>query len=64
MYVMARTAKKRPTLQHVVRNPGMTLTVCGTDISSWSRVWQRKQIPILLCRRCARIERIEIKLSL
>lgn len=51
-FVMARTAAKRPTLQHILHDDSFTLTLCGVTARGWSRVYMDDPIPILLCRRC------------
>ena len=55
MFIMARTATKRPTLQHILHDDSFTLTLCGISALSWSRVYQDEEIPILICRRCRKI---------
>ena len=54
MYIIARTASKRPSLQHrlVLGEDGAHITSCGLDVSMWSRAYQNKPIPQVLCVRC------------
>lgn len=51
-YVIARTGRGRPTLQHELSPQLDGLTLCGLDISWWSRAYQRKAIPEILCKKC------------
>lgn len=51
MYIIARTATKRPTLQHKIGGLRL-LTACGLDASNWSRAYQREAIPAILCKKC------------
>ena len=51
VYVIARTAARRPTLQHIL-TPGET-TACGLDVSGWTRAYQRERIGQIACLRCA-----------
>ncbi|QDP44109.1 hypothetical protein SEA_JENOS_59 [Microbacterium phage Jenos] len=53
MFVLARTGKGRPTLQHGLAEDGQR-TVCGLDVTVWSRAYQPKAIPEILCRKCAK----------
>ena len=59
MYVLARTASKRPTLQHrlVSGEDGSQLTACGLDVTQWSRAYQNKSIPQILCIRCTKSDK-------
>lgn len=55
MYIIARTASKRPTLQHILYGGSVTLTLCGISARRWSRVYMGTEIPTLLCRRCQKV---------
>lgn len=56
MFILGRTATKRPTLQHILHDNSSTLTLCGISALSWSRVvYQDEEIPILVCRRCYKL---------
>lgn len=56
-YVIARTARQRPTLQHVLA--GWHSTLCGLDIRGWSRAYQDNEIPQVICKKCLRIKEIQ-----
>lgn len=58
MFVIARTASRRPTLQHGVLL-GLYRTWCGLDVWPWSRAYQREPIPQILCTNCKRIGEAE-----
>jgi hypothetical protein len=51
VYVIARNASGRPTLQHKLVDGQASMTCCGTDTSEWSRAFQSKRIEEILCRR-------------
>jgi hypothetical protein len=53
VYVLARTGKGRPTLQHCLADDGMH-SVCGLDVTAWSRAYQDKPIREIMCRKCAK----------
>lgn len=50
MYVVARNASGRPTLQHLLL-PGTNATACGWSVLEWSRAYQAKPIEAILCRQ-------------
>lgn len=50
-YVIARNASKRPTLMHKVSR-STARTVCGRDISRWSRSFHSRPIEVMLCLSC------------
>ncbi|AUX83144.1 hypothetical protein SEA_PHRIENDS_57 [Microbacterium phage Phriends] len=52
-YILARTGKGRPTLQHALADDGLH-TVCGLSVVFWSRAYQSKPITEIICRRCAK----------
>jgi hypothetical protein len=52
LYVIARTAAGRPTLQHKLVDGTSSRTDCNRDISSWSRAYMHKPIEQILCRHC------------
>lgn len=59
MYIIARTAKQRPTLMHKLSprifhegTAGQNMTVCGIDIRGWSRAYFTEAIPQVLCKKC------------
>lgn len=56
MYVIARTRKGRPTLQHRVSDTDRVRTLCGLFIEGWSRAYQKDPIPQILCTNCGRKE--------
>lgn len=49
-YIIARTAARRPSLQHQTFD--FEVTVCGLHIEGWSQHQMAKAIPTLLCQRC------------
>lgn len=51
-FVIARTPKGRPTLQHRMLAGTSSLTLCGVETGYWSRVYMSNRIEVLLCRRC------------
>lgn len=54
-YVIGRTAKLRPTLQHKVLKLDPARAVCGAHIDRWPwRIYSAKPMGIMTCRRCAR----------
>lgn len=53
LYVVARTAGGRPTLQHLLP-PGVgSVTACGVEMEEWSRAYMRAPVPEILCLRSA-----------
>lgn len=53
-YAIARTRRGRPTLQHRVAAANHARTVCGLDMSGWSRCYQSAPLPQVACKRCVR----------
>lgn len=49
-YVVARTASKRPSLQHYT--PDHDRTACGMDITVWSRAYMQVEIKEIFCMKC------------
>lgn len=52
MYIIARTAAKRPTLQHRLDPYAAYKTLCGIEVSTWSRSYSHTAIPEVLCKKC------------
>ena len=53
VYMIARNAKKRPTLQHrMTGNKYSGVTSCGLTTSGWSRAYQTDPINAILCKKC------------
>lgn len=50
MYVIARTAKGRPTLMHLLSSDNKT--ACGLDMSLWSRSYHHIAFDQILCKKC------------
>lgn len=50
MYVVARNASGRATLEHKLVE-GFQRTGCGTDISAWSCYYTHVRIEAILCLR-------------
>lgn len=53
-YVIARTARNRPTLQHKV-GPSSRIALCGVSLTGWSLYYSDRKFGPLLCKRCERI---------
>lgn len=53
-YVVARTGAGRPSLQH--RMNDLEVTICGLDISAWSRHYMSTAIKEIFCKKCNRGE--------
>lgn len=53
LYVIARNASDRPTLQHRLLDGSASQTLCGVKMTDWSRSYQTEPIKSVLCRRCA-----------
>lgn len=51
-FVVARTARKRPTLMHALNPERPGYTLCGVDIAAWSRAYFDAPIPQIECLRC------------
>jgi len=56
-WVVARTARKRPTLMHLLDPNRPGLTVCGVDVSGWSRAYFEMPIPQIECLNCKGVRR-------
>lgn len=52
-YVIARTPSSRPSLMHKTREDDIGMTLCGRDITAWSRAYMGTLIPQIFCLRCA-----------
>ena len=55
-FVIARTARHRPTLQHRVSDNDTGHTACGLDIRPWSRAYQELPIPQVICMKCEKVK--------
>ncbi len=55
VYVIARNNSGRPTLQHALSGGTASQTLCGTDVTHWSRGFQSRPIPEVLCLRCSAV---------
>ncbi len=58
-FVIARTApagrgRGRATFQHRIDPFRSSMTLCGHDMSRWSRAYQDKAIPEIECLNCQR----------
>lgn len=49
-YILARTASGRPSLMHKLGTANRTL--CGLDITLWSRAYLATPISQILCKKC------------
>lgn len=56
-WVVARTARKRPTLMHMLDPDRAGYTVCGVEVSGWSRAYFDAPIPQIECLRCKGVRR-------
>jgi hypothetical protein len=54
-FVIARTARDRPSLMHKLSEEYEYLTSCGVDVTGWSRAYLAEPIPEVLCKRCGAI---------
>lgn len=52
VYVIARSASGRATLQHRLLDRQTRFTRCGVDTQPWSRAFQQDPLGPLLCLRC------------
>lgn len=55
LYVIARTAKQRPSLMHIASPFNRSQTLCGVVMLGWSRAYFHELIPQVLCKRCAKV---------
>jgi hypothetical protein len=55
VFVVARAYNGHPTLQHKMSDDGTT-TLCGRDVTMWSRAYQGNPIPQIYCKKCKRLE--------
>ena len=56
-YVIARTARKKPTVQHKISGTSAHYTVCGLDIRKWPwRYYQVEQMGAMVCHRCVKAD--------
>lgn len=55
MFVIARTAKGRPTLMHQLGTNTYARTACGQDVSAWSRSYHDSVIEAVFCKKCKAI---------
>ena len=55
LYVIARTAKQRPSLMHIASPFNRSQTLCGVVMLGWSRAYFHEPIPQVLCKRCAKV---------
>ena len=52
-YVIARTWRKSPTLQHRLLKTDKQMTACGIKVTRWPwRAYQGNKIPFMLCLKC------------
>ena len=54
MFIIARTAKGRPTLMHRLADWSWAYTACGLNIQLWSRAYTTDPISQILCKKCAK----------
>lgn len=51
IFIIARTASGRPSLQHALSGDHVT-TRCGLDTTLWSRAYQAMPISQVVCKKC------------
>lgn len=51
-YVIARTASHRPSLMHRVEPSDLSQTLCGLDMTGWSREYLAAPLDTMVCWRC------------
>lgn len=56
VFVVARTHAGRPTLQHRLVDEQTHYTLCGVDVSPWSRHYMSTQIREIICLRCVKAQ--------
>lgn len=54
MFILARTAKGRPTLMHQLEEDFGDVTSCGLDVTQWSRAYKAYPIKEILRKKCGR----------
>lgn len=52
-YIIARTAARRPSLQHQTFD--FETTVCGIKITEWTQHQMSRAIPTIACMRCTKV---------
>lgn len=52
VWILARNAGGRATLQHAVDSSSDGTTVCGWPIFGWSRTYTGGPLPVIACKRC------------
>lgn len=56
VYVIARTASGRASLQHRLSDGSASRTLCGLVMDGWTRWYGNFRIDPVFCRTCARAE--------
>lgn len=54
IYVIARTASGRPSLQHILSAYRPGYTQCGQGTTHWSLAYQPEPLLPVLCKKCDR----------
>jgi hypothetical protein len=49
----------RPSLQHVLDDETLLMTLCGQDVTRWSRAYQKAPIKEILCKKCGKSAGVE-----
>uniref|UniRef100_A0AAU6R6H5 Head-to-tail stopper n=1 Tax=Micrococcus phage Kurnik TaxID=3092208 RepID=A0AAU6R6H5_9CAUD len=52
--IIARSRTGRPTLQHKLTEAYGDETVCGLDVTLWSRAYTTTPIPQIICKKCGK----------
>lgn len=55
IFVVARTASGHPACQHRIAGYRSSKTMCGYDVSKWSREFTATALSVILCKRCKRL---------
>lgn len=53
-FILARTSKGRPTLMHALGEHYGDKTVCGLEVTNWSRAYKAEPIKEILCVKCGK----------
>lgn len=52
VFIVARTANGRPSLQHKLSDTDVDRTECGLEIFRWSRAYTRQMVKEIICKKC------------
>jgi hypothetical protein len=60
IWILARNARRRPTLSHAMDPNDREFTLCGVWLIGWSTFAMKKPIVAIACKRCAKIAGVEL----